>query len=318
MDQCFSIIATELKSEIKTVEELFIKIENAPITPKAEVQHLLFIWDWKKFITPNFSTQMLANHSHYHAFQVKREGYQVSLRCRKYPQDSSWEPPDAIKLVKDKTVYDPVDVAPFRSEDLNLDKIMSDIRTKFLPLLSDDESKQVESSWDRLCTTLLQMPKKCLPKMKLEDIVKQKSAPADIAPPSYVAAHSLLDPPELKGEHHPPPEAEERVFKQDARVGVDVVLWTLSKSTRPWVGRVYEILSENEFVIHWFQRRIRSRTFVASSDSAGSPYLSKQAMSSVMFWQMSVNATEESFDLPEYQLRRIMHEYESHDQCYSG
>ena len=298
-----------------------MKIRNSSISPKAEVQHLLYIWDWKAFITPHFTNKMLANHSHYHAFQVKRDGdgEKVSLRAKKYPQDKEWFPALGIKLVKEKTAYDPVDIAPFRAEDLNLDKVMSDLRSKFFPLVSDDEKKEVEASWERLCTTLIQMPKKSLPKMKLEELMKQKTDVVDIDPPSYLVEH--IEPekhPEITGELHPGIEAEEMEFKDDAREGLDVVLWTHTKSSRPWVGRVHEVLSEEEFVINWFKRQPHSNTFVACKNVDESPFLSKQSMSSVMFWQMSVNPTADSFDLPEYQLRRIMHEYESHDQCYSG
>ena len=313
-------MASELKSEIKTVEELFMKIRNAPITPKAEVEHMHFIWDWKAFIIPFFSDKMLANHSHYHSFQVRRDGGgQISLRAKKYPQNTKWSPPEGIKLVKDIVSYDPVDVSPFRTEDLNLEKVMSDLRNKYFPLVSEAERKHVELSWDRLCTTLTKMPNRHLPKMKLAEMVKQETDPGSVPQPDYVALHKELDPPALRGERHESQDVEQRVFKQDARVGIDVVLWTLSKSSRPWVGRVHEILSEDEFLIHWFERKTRSsRTFSASSNADGSPYLSTQAMSSVMFWQMSVNPTAVSFDLPEYEYKRIMNEYASHDMCYSG
>ena len=317
MDQCFSILASEFKAEIKTVEELFLKMENAPIVPKAEVQHLLYIWDWKKFITPNFTTKMLANHSHYHSFQVKRDGKLVALRCKKYPQDKVWLPFEGIKLVKDNTSYDPVGAAAFREGDLNLEKVMSDLRKKYFPIVSDQERKKVESSWEKLCTTLIQMPKKCLPEMKLQDLVKQQAEVIDIANPSYLQEHvETGSPPELRGELHPPPEAEEMEFMNDARVGLDVVLWTHTKSTRPWVGRVHEVLNSEEFVINWFERRHRSNTFLASRNEDGSLYLSKQPMSSVMCWQMSVNVKEDSFDLSQYEMKRIMHEYLSHDECY--
>ena len=295
------------------------KIRNSPIHPKCEVQHLLFIWDWKKFIIPHFTDKMLANHSHYHAFQVKRDGDgKVSLRAKKYPQDKSWFPANGLKLVKDGTVYDPVDVAQFRAEDLNLDKVMSDLRSKYFPLVSETEKKKVISSWEKLSTTLIQMPKKCLPKMKLQDIEKQKSAPVEFDPPGYLVEHIEPDShPELTGEPHPSVEAVDMEFKTDVRVGVDVVLWTHEKRTRPWVGRVHKIVSSEEFILQWYERQSQSHTFLASKNEDGTPFLRRQPMTSVMFWQMSVKPTKHSFDLPEYELKRIMHEYESHDQCYS-
>ena len=108
VDQCFSILTSQFKSEIRTVEELFLKIANSPICPKPEVYHLLFIWDWRDFADQHFTEQRLANHSHYHSFQLKREGERVALRAKKYPQDKEWGPDPPIKLLKDNIIYDDV------------------------------------------------------------------------------------------------------------------------------------------------------------------------------------------------------------------
>ena len=156
--------------------------------------------------------------------------------------------------------------------------------------------------------------------MNLNDLVKQKKAGTELAHPGYLLEHidaAAAPPPELKGAFHPPTAADEMEFKGDARKGVDVVLWTHSKRSRPWVGRVHEILNDEEFVIHWYEKGSLGNTYCASMQADGSPYLSKQSMSSVMFWQMSINATEETFELPEYELKRIMHEYHVHDGCYT-
>jgi hypothetical protein len=92
---------------------------------------------------------------------------------------------------------------------------------------------------------------------------------------------------------------------------------TLSKRSRPWVGRIQEILNNDEFVIQWYEPMVpNSNTFVASKQANGSPYLSKQSMSCVMFWQMATNVTEDSFDITEYDMKRISYEYKCHDECY--
>jgi hypothetical protein len=319
VDQCFSILTSAFKTEIRTVEELFSKIRDSPISPKAEVEHLWFIWDWREFISKHFSDQMLQNHSHYHSFQLKREGEQIALRAKKYPQDRVWCPDPAIKLVKSNVLYDPVDVAPFRAEELNLEKVMSDLRSRYFPLFLDKERRQIESSWEKLSTKLMDLPKKVLPRMKLNDLVQQKKAGTEPVHPGYLLEHidaAAAPPPELRGAFHPPTPADEMEFQEDARKGVDVVLWTHAKRSRPWVGRVHEILNDEEFIIHWYEKKAGNKYF-ASMQEDGSPYLSKQSMSSVMFWQMSINATEETFELAEYEMKRIMHEYHVHDGCYT-
>ena len=317
MKPSLSILTTQFKSEIRTVEELFAKIANSPIRPKPEVHHLLFIWNWKEFAQQHFSDQMLANHSHYHSFQLKREGEQVALRAKQYPQDKEWSPNPPIKLLKDNIDYEPVKAAPFRAEDLNLEKVQSDLRSRYFPLFSNPDRKAIESSWENLCTKLIQMPSMILPKRKLTEVVKQGPV-TESQCPYYLTDHvDQPPPPKLIGEFFPPIDAEEMEFKEDARIGLDVVLWTLSKKWRPWVGRVKEILSEEEFIIHWFERlQPNSNSFVASKNADGSPYVSKQSMACVMFWQMAINATEDSFDISEYDMKRISHEYKAHDKCY--
>ena len=318
VDQCFSILTSQFKSEIRTVEELFEKIANSPICPKAEVYHLLFIWDWRAFADQHFTDQKLANHSHYHSFQLKREGDRVALRAKKYPQDKEWSPDPPIKLLKDNIIYDAVQVAPFRAEDLNLEKVQSDLRSRYFPLFSSQERKVIESSWERLCTKLIQMPKKVLPTMKLTDLVKQVPVVSEFQCPNYLLDHvQQPPPPKLIGEFFPPTDAEEMEFKDDVRQGLDVVLWTLSKKSRPWIGRVHKVLNQEDFQIHWYERMPpTSNTFVASKQADGSPYLSKQSMNCVMFWQMARNVTEDAFEISEYDMKRISHEYKAHDECY--
>ena len=320
VDQCFSILTAEFKTEIRTVEDLFLKIQDSPITPKVEVEHLWFIWDWREFISKHFSDQMLQNHSHYHSFQLKREGDQIALRAKKYPQDRVWSPDTGIKLVKSNIVYDPVDVAPFRVEDLNLEKVMSDLRSRYFPLFINKERRQIESSWEKLYQKLMDLPKKVLPRMKLNDLVHKRKVDTELAHPGYLLEHidaGVALPPELKGTLHPPTPADKMEFQGDARKGVDVVLWTHSKRSRPWLGRVNDIVNDEEFIIHWYEKKGGGNKYYASMQEDGTPYLSKQSMSSVMFWQMSINATEDTFELTEYELKRIMHEYHVHDGCYT-
>ena len=162
------------------------------------------------------------------------------------------------------------------------------------------------------------MPTKVLPKMKLTELVKQVPAVTEFQCPNYLVEHvQQPPPPKLIGEFFPPTDAEEMEFKEDVRQGLDVVLWTLSKKSRPWVGRVHKILNEGEFEIHWYERLPpTSNFFVASKQADGSPYLSKQSMACVMFWQMAINTTEDTFEISEYDMKRISHEYKTHDKCY--
>ena len=70
----FSIIATELKGEnIYTVESLNEKISCSPINPRPICQELVFIYDWKKYVTPNLATPQLSQHTRFNSFLITFE-----------------------------------------------------------------------------------------------------------------------------------------------------------------------------------------------------------------------------------------------------
>ena len=74
MDQCFSILATELKKEdLLSVNALKLKIAGSPINPKPVCKSLDFIYDWKLFVTPKLSDPQLKNHSKYNGFVITNE-----------------------------------------------------------------------------------------------------------------------------------------------------------------------------------------------------------------------------------------------------
>ena len=314
-DQLFSILTQEFKSEIRTVEELMMKIRNSPISPKANVHHLLFIHDWKSFIIPNLADKGLKNHSHYNSFQFKSENGLVNFRAKKYPQNSMWYPTEGIQLLKDEINYTPVSAAEFRQEDLNLDKVLADLRKIYFPLMPEKDRKRVSDSWEKLTNTLERIPTKHLPAMHILEILKQIPSAAPMVPEVFQQYQEKDNLPALVGEHRPP-VVEESHFIEEWKAGMDVVLLTSSKKHRPWVGRVKKILSAHEFEIQWFQRKSRSNIFWALKNKDGSPYVSTASADSVMFWEMSKDSGPESFVLSEYWLKRISYEYESHDKCY--
>ena len=80
VDQLFSILANELKSEILTIEDLKEKIEAAPIVPKPVVHSLPYIFDWKSFIEDKLSKPPLKNISNYYSFLFSSEAGDVKFR----------------------------------------------------------------------------------------------------------------------------------------------------------------------------------------------------------------------------------------------
>ena len=147
MDQLFSILTTEFKSEIKSPDDLLDKIRNSAINPKPLCEELLFIWNWRDFVKPNMSKNKLKNHSFFHSFFVKKENGVAVLRAKKYPQDIQWGPDDGIKLLEDNVDFSEVNVDEFRVEKLSLDQVFHGLYTKYFPQLSELDRNAGVTPW---------------------------------------------------------------------------------------------------------------------------------------------------------------------------
>ena len=109
--QLFSILANEFKnSEILTLETLLFKMEMAPIIPRPICKSLLYVYDWKDFVTPNLTELPLCNHSKYHSFIFQNENGSVKFRAKFLPQmpDTCFYPRTGIRLMKPGITFTPV------------------------------------------------------------------------------------------------------------------------------------------------------------------------------------------------------------------
>ena len=255
MDQLFSILTSEFKTEIKSPDHLLDKIRNSVISPKPHCEELLFIWEWRDFIKPNMSERKLENHSFLHSFIIKKESGIAVLRAKKYPHDNSrWLPDEGIKLLKDNVDFSEVGVAETRIEKLCLDAVFHGLYTKYFPQLSGHDKSGVVSSWERLKTVLENLPKKMnnFPKMKLNELPKQVAQQKPILP-SYLDQFQSHENRELVGAKHVE-DPEESNFETEIKQEMDVVIFTLQKSTRPWLGRVVSVMpGGKDFLIQWYK-----------------------------------------------------------------
>jgi hypothetical protein len=224
--------------------------------------------------------------------------------------------------LKDGFECSPVPASDFRVESLNLDKVFSDLYTKYLPTLDMQERKEAEVSWERLRTVLENLPKKQnnLPPLRLSSFPRQKSA-APVVVPEYLEQFMIEDTPELVGELCIL-EPSDGQFETDIRPGMDVAVYTRSVKDRPWLGRVVNVQEDGvSFEVQWFKKKGRTLTFQASHNKNGTRYTSVLALETVMLWEFSVNKTDETFDISKEWLEKITdeyssHEYSSHDLCY--
>ena len=312
VDQTFSILTQEFKkSEIKTLEELEKLILNSPINPKPEVERLHYVWDWKHFMSNNFTEKSLSNHSFYNGFSIKKEGGITRLRVKRLPQDQVWFPPTGIELIKRNIDYEPVGSADFRILSLNLDKVMSDL-TKYFLRMPTHVRISISDSWYKLKETLEGLPKKQknLPKMRITDLPKLSLTTPEVKLPDEYefVINDKQNLPEISGK-----VCEFGLFDTVIKIGLDIVVYTKSKVGRPWVGRVKEIFHDKTFAIEWFDRQGKSSIFRAMKNSDNSAYTSKLDNDVVMFWDISHQRTSDSFHLSPHWLNKVATEYEKYD-----
>ena len=308
----FSIICQELKSEIRCFDDLFEKLGDAPITPKAEVEHFLFTWDWKTFIKPNLTNKSLENHTYYHQFQFLEEENCVKMRAKHLPQDLEWTPASGLRLVKDCIMFEPVPADEFRIEKLDLPHVFRDLN-KFFPKLPLLLRMKISSSWDALRETLESLPGKRfnLEKMKIEDLPKQSMLELPSIPEEF---HHVIEKevPDLIGDIFPE-TLDEALFEDEVTEGLDVACYTVTKSRRPWVGRVMEVLPGGKFVINWYARKQGNVNKFYATKVNGKLVLSTQDNACVMLWGFTEQKEDENFIVSNYWLAKLKAEYETYD-----
>ena len=306
----FSILANELKSDIITIEELKEKISNSPIQPKPVCRSLDFIFGWKTYITPWLADPPLTNHSKYNSFAVKKEDGRVKFRAKKLPQDLELVPRAGLRLLKENTVYCPVESAEFRTEEIMFDRIFKAVATITSKLQLSDKMR-IQGSWDRLRESLEAFPRKRenLRKMLITDLPKQvrNNLPAV---PDFL--RDVDDDAIISGDLHAEDIAEGTL--EEIHEDLDVCVYTAVSVSRPWVGRVKQMMSGRKFVIQWFGRKSgRGKTFTALVNQDGTPSLCELEMDTIMFWGMTENRREDSFMLSQFWLETIRLEYEKLD-----
>ena len=266
---------------------------------------------------PKLSGSKLKNHSFQHSFLFKKERGKSVMRAKKYPQHSVWGPEEGIQLLKDNQEFEKVPVSPFRVEKLMLDKVYSDLVTKYFPTLELANRREVQSSWERTKATLENLPKKMinLPLMDVYSLPRQVPAPIPTHP-MYLELFLAPEERELEGQKCIQ-DAEDGDFFDEIQIQMDVAVYSEVKSKRPWIGRVVEcITSRREFQIHWYEKKARSLLYYPSLNKDGSPLVSVVSVDCVMFWEFTTKSKiDESFKVSREWFDKVMDAYKSHDQC---
>ena len=309
VDQIFSILANEFKSEIRTVEELVLKMVNAPIDPKPVVHHQNFIWDWKKYVED--SLYPLENHSVFNSFEFQKESGEVRFRYKKLPQDPEYGPKSGLMLVKDTFhLQEPVPVADLRLEKLELDKLLRNLEPFFktIPL---PEQMGVRSKWEQLKKSLEALPAQSNTFEKMEISTLPKNTPR----PESGNLDDTQNQEEIRGRYHHE-YVDDGDLQEELQDGTDVCIYTASKRSRPWVGRVLKTYpEEGEFEVQWYEKDKSSKhgRYIAMTYPNDAPYVSRMPYSTVMVWSFTEQRGEFEFVISSYWQQYLKSEYEKLD-----
>ena len=291
------------------METLLFKMEMAPIIPRPICKSLLYVYDWKDFVTPNLTELPLCNHSKYHSFIFQNENGSVKFRAKFLPQmpDTCFYPRIGIRLMKPGITFTPVGPAELLVSDIRFDDILKGLSkyTNKLPLL---ERMNITSSWENLRKRLenLQMRKDSFKKLLLSNFPKQQSI-QNVEVPQYL--EDMIPENTLSGEMFDDEPIEGDL--KEIGIGTDVCVYTESKQDRPWVGRIVDLISDRVMAVRWFTKSSRRRgavLFNAMEYQEGA--VSEIDKKSIMFWHMSEERTEESFILSRFWMETIKNEYE--------
>ena len=319
VDRMFSVLAKLFKeSEMRCINDLVQTIQTSPIVPSPMVVNMFYSFDWKTFIQSKFAKAPLEHHSFYHSFKISKEEGKTKFQGKLYPQDQEYGPVSGIQLLKEGVEFSPVGPTVFRIEKLELERVFRSL-TGYLPSLPLEERMRVSSSWHALRKTLESLPKQRdnLMKMDIRELPRQSADAIPALPEHFARVVQETEVPQLRGQIIPE-EVTEGDFDTEIVEGSDVVVYTKSKTNRPWLGRILRILPEGKFIMHWYQRRSRGNTFYAMVKPDGSPVLSEQTNEVVMGWHISEDGTrkENSFQLSYYTMEKINQDYLDHDVMY--
>ena len=109
-----------------------------------------------------------------------------------------------------------------------------------------------------------------------------------------------------------PETLEEADFDEEAKEGLDVLIYAKTKKGRPWCGRIVKILENCQFLIQWYEKQ-KGNTFVAAFNSDGSPYTTELDTATVILWNFSSKIDETSFHVNNFFLSKFKEEYCRHD-----
>ena len=302
--------------DVSTLDDLVSSIESAPINPAPKVKVLYHISDWKKFVENKLSKEKLSYHSGYHCFKFNEEDSQVCFRGIVLSTDDKWYPPKGIKLLDDEAnLSDSIEAAEFRFDHKKMKNILDDIESRYLPTLDQEKRQEVHASWIALDQTFQQLEKKrkSLKTLSFSDLPKYVPPPAPNLSEPLVKDYENI--PQLWGTFHADEVLDGNV-ETDAKIGLDVIVYTHSKVNRPWVGVIKSIDDkEKNYSVQWYKRAPGGGVRFKPDMKGETAYVSVVDSASIMLYSVADHLKNGDLDLSEWHTT-IMETYAQHDECY--
>ena len=298
VDQMFSVFASHLrKVELPTFESLLIELKSIKINSSpVMVKEMKFSTDFVKRASPSLLN--IEGHSSFEQFKFRRENDRTTMYVKADELESSWQFGSGVKLYNQLPNFSNLSVAPFR-EHSEYSDIFSSVWTKYIPTLngkfSDFEISEIKCNWERRINWLIELDTgdfTAFDIFLLKPVVVE-----DIEIPPEIP----LKEPTLKATFHPP---DFRDFSIDDLVkDCSVVLYTKSKSTRPWIGIFVERCEDQSCIkVQWLKKH--NKFYIPDNLMDGSPYISVVEVETVMFSHVMSNVSHSNDRLGPYILDR--------------
>lgn len=302
--------------EIPTLDALVEAMEGVPIQPRPDVNVLYYISDWKSYVDTKLSKERLSHHSGYHCFKITEEESKVCFRGKVLSTDEKWYPKQGIQLlIEDPKLGDPIEASEFRFDHKRMKTIIDDIQVKYLPMLEAERRQETEASWKALAETFqkLELERKSLKPISFCQLPKYR--PPASPDSTGILTRKHVNATSLWGTFYPD-EVEEGNVKNDAKIGLDVVIFTHAKASRPWVGVISEISNDNlTYKIQWYKRAPGGGIRYRKNIRDGKAYFSDVEAASVMLYSVADHLDDGDLDLSEW-YEKVMATYMEHDECY--
>ena len=292
LDFCFGLIASKLKKvNIPTFEALKEEISNVNIPSSSiKVHELVCTTDFSKFVSDGHLLQM-QGHRSFFQFKIRKENELTKLYVKENDLDDKFAFNSGIKLLSNVPNRIQMEISEFR-RDTGYSEVFESVFTKYIPTLSskysEDQIDQIKSQWEQRIDFLINLKEEAFTPFNFH-LLRPQVAPSKC---SDLALDSVQSPSRnvaLSATFYP---MEFSSFSEsDLKRDISLVLYTVSKRYRPWIGLMTELSEDKSTVSVQWVKKVKDK-YILHENSDSSPYISSVPYESIMFTDVLRNISE--------------------------